>query len=105
MNSPRTSPLTWLGRSAFSRLFIFRNEVATLWRAFFHPETPFHLKAAMAFVVFYLVSPVDLIPDFIPFVGWIDDMVLVPLMVSVIVKLLPLEVTAKPIRATVRRRD
>ncbi len=105
MNKPQISPLAWLGRSAFSRLYIFRNEVVTLWRAFRHPRTPLVFKAAMAFVVLYLLSPIDLIPDFIPFVGWIDDLVLVPLMVSVIVKLLPLEVTAEPIRATVRRRD
>ena len=104
MTNPRFSALTWLSRSAFTRLFIFRSEVITLWRAFRHPETPFHLKAAMVFVVAYLVSPIDLIPDFIPFVGWVDDLVLVPLMVSLIVKLLPIEVTGTRVRVTPRRR-
>ena len=104
MTNPRPSVFAWLSRSAFTRLFIFRNEVMTLWRAFQHPETPFHLKAAMVFVVAYLVSPIDLIPDFIPFVGWVDDFILVPLMVSLIVKLLPIEVTGTRVRVTPRRR-
>jgi uncharacterized membrane protein YkvA (DUF1232 family) len=98
-------PFAAFSRLAFGRLYLFRNEVMTLWRAFSHPATPFHLKAAMLFIAFYLVNPIDLIPDFIPFAGWLDDLVLVPLMVSWIVRLLPLEVTAKPIRATVRRRQ
>jgi uncharacterized membrane protein YkvA (DUF1232 family) len=95
--------LTFLGRSAFSRIFIFRKEVVTLWKAFWHPETPFHLKAAMLFVAFYLVNPIDLIPDFIPFLGWVDDLILVPLMVSWIVKLLPIEVTGTRVRVPARR--
>jgi uncharacterized membrane protein YkvA (DUF1232 family) len=93
-----------LGRSAFARIFLFRKEVGILWQAFRHPETPFHLKAAMLFVAFYLVNPIDLVPDFIPVLGWVDDLILVPLMVSWIVKLLPIEVTAKPVLATVRRK-
>jgi uncharacterized membrane protein YkvA (DUF1232 family) len=89
---------------ALGRLYLFRQEVVTLWRAFFHPATPFHLKAVMLFVAFYLVNPIDLVPDFIPLAGWIDDLVLVPLLVSWIVRLLPIEVTAKPVKATVRAR-
>ena len=50
------------------------------------------------------MSPLDLIPDFIPFAGWVDDLVLVPLMVSLIVRFLPPHVAAKPVRATARRR-
>src|SRR5436305_14821037 len=104
MTKPRFSALTWLSRSAFARLFIFRKEVMTLWRAFRHPETPLHLKAAMVFVVGYLVSPIDLIPDFIPFAGWVDDLVLVPLMVSLIFRLLPIEVTGTRVSVSPRRR-
>jgi uncharacterized membrane protein YkvA (DUF1232 family) len=97
------SSLTWLGRSSFSRLFLFRKEVLTLWRAFRHPATPLPLKAAMIFVAFYLVNPFDIVPDVLPFIGVVDDLILVPLAVSWLVKKLPLEVTAKPVRATVRR--
>ena len=104
MTRTRTSLFAFIGRSALARLFLFREEAVTLWRAFWHPETPVVLKAATLFAAFYLVSPIDLIPDFIPFAGWIDDLVLVPLMVSWIVRYLPPHVTAKPVRATVRRR-
>lgn len=65
-----------------NRLLQFRNELIALWRAFMAPGTPVHLKALMLLVPLYLISPVDLIPDFIPFAGWLDDMVIVPLLVS-----------------------
>ena len=72
-----------------TRLVLFRKEVVQLWKAFFSPHTPFYLKAATLFVAFYLVNPFDVIPDFIPLLGWVDDIVLVPLMVSWIVSRLP----------------
>ena len=93
-----------LGRSILGRVLAFRDEAVIPWRAFWHPETPIYLKGATLFAALYLVSPIDLIPDFIPFAGWIDDLVLVPLMVSWIVRMLPPHVTAKPVRATVNRR-
>jgi uncharacterized membrane protein YkvA (DUF1232 family) len=71
------------------RFLQFSRELATLWRAFVAPETPIHLKALMLLVPLYLISPIDLIPDFIPIAGWLDDVVIVPLLVSWIVSLLP----------------
>jgi uncharacterized membrane protein YkvA (DUF1232 family) len=76
------------------RIFLFRKEAVQLWHAFWAPETPLYLKAATLFAAFYLVNPIDLIPDVIPFAGWIDDIVLVPLMVSWIVSRLPVKVRA-----------
>ena len=75
-------------------LVLFRKEVVQLWKAFFAPETPFFLKAATLFVAFYLVNPIDILPDFIPFLGWVDDIILVPLMVSWIVSRLPVKARA-----------
>ena len=72
-----------------ARILTFRKELATLWRAFMAPETPLHLKALMLLVPAYLLSPIDLIPDLIPFLGWVDDFVVIPLMVSWIVRMLP----------------
>jgi uncharacterized membrane protein YkvA (DUF1232 family) len=72
-----------------ARFLTFRRELVTLWRAFLAPETPLHLKALMMLVPAYLLSPIDLIPDIIPFLGWIDDLVIVPLLVGWIVKMLP----------------
>lgn len=71
------------------RFVTFRKELATLWQAFVAPHTPVHLKALMLLVPAYLLSPIDLIPDIIPLLGWIDDFVVVPLMVGWIVRMLP----------------
>jgi uncharacterized membrane protein YkvA (DUF1232 family) len=71
------------------RILQFRNELITLWRAFMAPGTPLWLKALMLIVPLYLLSPVDLIPDVIPILGWLDDLVIVPLLVTWLVSLLP----------------
>lgn len=72
-----------------NRFLRFRTELVALWRAFVTPETPMHLKALMLLVPLYLLSPIDLIPDFIPFAGWLDDIVIIPMLVSWIFGLLP----------------
>jgi len=74
------------------RLIVFRRHLVTLWRAFWHPATPFYLKAIMLGVVAYLISPIDVVPDFIIGLGWIDDILLVTFAVNWIVKRLPSEV-------------
>ncbi len=74
-----------------ARFVTFRKELGTLWRAFMAPETPVHLKALMLLVPTYLLSPLDLIPDVIPVLGWVDDFVVIPLMVTWIVKMLPVK--------------
>ncbi len=71
------------------RLLQFRTELMMLWRAFLTPETPLWLKGLMLLVPLYLISPLDIIPDFIPLAGWLDDIVVIPLLVSWIVNLLP----------------
>ena len=71
------------------RLLQFRTELMTLWRAFMAPETPAWLKGLMLLIPAYLLSPIDIIPDFIPIAGWLDDAIVIPLLVSWIVRLLP----------------
>lgn len=78
--------------SLIARFVAFRKELGLLWRAFTSPQTPLHLKALMLLVPLYLLSPIDLIPDLIPFAGWIDDLVIVPLLVGWISRMLPQEV-------------
>ncbi len=92
-----------------TRFVTFRKELATLWRAFMAPETPVHLKALMLLVPAYLLSPIDLIPDVVPLLGWVDDFVVIPLMVSWIVAMLPQPARVRPdgskeIDGTYRRR-
>ena len=72
-----------------ARFLTFRKELAMLWQAFVSSETPVHLKALMLLVPAYLLSPVDLIPDMIPLLGWLDDFIVVPLLVGWIVRMLP----------------
>ncbi|OAM75890.1 hypothetical protein A3840_14065 [Devosia elaeis] len=71
------------------RIILFRKEVVLLWQAFRSPQTPLYLKLATLFAAFYLVNPFDIIPDVIPLLGWVDDIVLIPLLVSWIVSRLP----------------
>lgn len=68
---------------------IVRGDARLLWRALRHPLAPGWLKAGVALVVVYVVSPIDLIPDVIPFIGVIDDVVLVPLAIRFLLKKLP----------------
>ncbi len=67
----------------------------TLYLAYRHPRTPWYAKAFAALVVGYVFSPIDPIPDFIPVVGLLDEMVVVPLGVLVAMKMIPIEVFAE----------
>lgn len=86
-----------------TRFMTFRRELFALWKAFMAPGTPLHLKALMLLVPGYLLFPIDLIPDFIPFAGWIDDLVIVPMLVGWIFKLLQNEPQPVRSRAEARR--
>ena len=72
-----------------SVLTIFQRKLGVLWRAFLHPATPFYLKAIMVGVVVYLISPIDLVPDFFAVIGWVDDILLITFAVNWIMKRLP----------------
>ncbi len=60
-----------------------------LWKLFQHPETPRAAKWTAIAVLAYALSPIDLIPDFIPVLGLLDDLVLVPLGLALVVRLTP----------------
>ena len=61
----------------------------TLWYAASHPATPWYAKALGLFVVGYALSPIDLIPDFIPVLGYLDDVILLPALIWLTIRLLP----------------
>lgn len=71
------------------RLIRFRREMVTLWHAFWHPLTPTYLKVLTVLTVLYVLSPIDLVADFIPVLGWVDDVIIVSFAVSWIVSRLP----------------
>lgn len=69
-----------------------RSETYALYLAYRDPRTPWYAKLCAVVVVGYVFSPVDLIPDFIPLLGYLDDLVLVPLGVAWVLKMIPPEV-------------
>lgn len=72
-----------------------KRDGTTLWFAVKNPRTPWHAKALGVFVVAYALSPIDLIPDFIPVLGYVDDVLLLPVLIWVTIKLLPADVLAE----------
>jgi uncharacterized membrane protein YkvA (DUF1232 family) len=64
-------------------------DVAALGLAARDPRVPWYAKAAAAAVVAYTLSPIDLIPDFIPLLGYLDDLLIVPLGILLAVSLIP----------------
>jgi uncharacterized membrane protein YkvA (DUF1232 family) len=70
-------------------------EVVALWFCARHPRTPFMAKALAIAVVAYAFSPIDLIPDFIPVIGLLDDLLLLPIGVWIVLKLVPADVMAE----------
>ena len=71
-----------------------RRDGLTLWFAWRHPATPWWVRALILFVVGYALSPIDLIPDFIPVLGLVDDLILLPGLIWLALRLLPRQVKA-----------
>ncbi|HOU16040.1 MAG TPA: YkvA family protein [Anaerolineae bacterium] len=70
-------------------------ETYALYLAYRDPRTPWYARLFAAIVVGYAFSPIDLIPDFIPVLGYLDDLVLVPFGIWLALKLIPPEVMAE----------
>lgn len=73
---------------------VVRGDARQLWAALRHPAAPRWLKLGVAGIVLYVLSPVDLLPDVLPFVGVVDDIVLVPLAIRWLLKRLPPDIAA-----------
>ena len=69
-----------------------KQDAVMLWFAYKDPRTPWLPKIICMLAVAYALSPIDLIPDFIPVLGFIDDAILLPALIWLAVRLLPLEV-------------
>lgn len=69
-----------------------KKEIGALSLAYKRPDTPFYAKLVSILVVGYALSPIDLIPDFIPVIGYLDDLILVPLGIMFAIKLIPTDI-------------
>jgi uncharacterized membrane protein YkvA (DUF1232 family) len=78
---------TWKTRAKALKI-----EIRALMIAYRDPRTPWIAKAWAVLVVAYALSPIDLIPDFIPVLGYLDDLILLPLGIALAVRLIPPEV-------------
>jgi uncharacterized membrane protein YkvA (DUF1232 family) len=80
----------WGKLKSWARLL--KRDVHALYLASRDPRVPWHAKALAAVVAGYALSPIDLIPDFIPVLGYLDDLILVPAGIWLVIHLIPAEI-------------
>ncbi len=66
-----------------------KRKSAQIYVALLAKETPWYAKGIALLVIIYALSPLDLIPDFIPILGYLDDLIILPLLISLCIKLIP----------------
>jgi uncharacterized membrane protein YkvA (DUF1232 family) len=69
-----------------------KNDTYALYLAYRDPRVPWYAKVFVAAIVGYAVCPLDLIPDFIPVLGYVDDIILIPAGISLAIKMIPQDV-------------
>lgn len=72
-----------------NRARLLKRDIVTLWFAYRHPQMPLSAKIAAILIVAYAFSPIDLIPDFIPVLGFLDEVILLPACIWLTLKLIP----------------
>ena len=78
-----------------SRARALKNEALAVYFAAKDPRTPWYAKAVAFLTTAYAFSPIDLIPDFIPILGYLDDLFIVPAGIALAIRLIPAEVLAE----------
>ncbi|SFU22145.1 DUF1232 domain-containing protein [Mesorhizobium sp. YR577] len=81
-----------------------RRDIIALYLVARDPRTPWHVKIAAACVAAYALNPIDLIPDFIPVLGYLDDLIIVPIGIWLVVRLTPPELMSE-LRAKAAQMD
>jgi uncharacterized membrane protein YkvA (DUF1232 family) len=77
------------------RAYRLKSDIPAVFLALKAKETPWYVKVCAAITVAYALSPIDLVPDFIPVLGYLDDVILLPLLVALTVKFIPKETFQK----------
>jgi len=72
-----------------------KRDIPAVFLALKHPGTPWYARLLAGVVVVYALSPVDLIPDFIPVLGYLDDIIILPALIAWLVRLIPAPVLAE----------
>ena len=90
----------WERLKAWARTM--KREVHALWLSARDRRTPWYAKAMAFAIAAYALSPIDLIPDFIPVLGYLDEAILLPIAIMLTVRLVPKEVMAEHREAALR---
>ena len=93
-SQPAKPGAAWLA-SIKKKVQALKTETYALYLAAKDPRTPWYARAVIVAVVAYAVSPIDLIPDFIPLLGYLDDLLLLPLGIALALRLVPRAVMAE----------
>jgi uncharacterized membrane protein YkvA (DUF1232 family) len=78
-----------------TRIAELKGQTLALYLAARHPATPWYARWLVAAIVAYALSPIDLIPDFIPVLGYLDDLILIPLGIALALRLIPPQVMSE----------
>ena len=81
-----------------------KQDVVALYIAARDPRVPWHVKLAAAAIAAYALSPIDLIPDFIPILGYLDELILLPIAIALVIRMIPDPLMAE-FRTKARRRS
>ena len=84
-----------MGQRARHWARLVKRDVHAIYYAARDPRVPWYAKALAICVAGYALSPIDLIPDFVPILGYMDDVIIVPLGILIVVKLIPPEIMAE----------
>jgi uncharacterized membrane protein YkvA (DUF1232 family) len=69
-----------------------KKELAAVYFAYKNPKLKYLPKAIIALTIAYALSPIDLIPDFIPIIGYLDDLIIIPALITLAIKLIPFDI-------------
>lgn len=91
----RHRSVTSIRKEVQQRAHLIKRDILALYLAARHPATPWYAKALALAIAGYALSPIDLIPDFIPILGYLDDVILLPAAIVLCVRLIPPAVLAE----------
>jgi uncharacterized membrane protein YkvA (DUF1232 family) len=69
-----------------------KKQITVIYLAYTHKDVAWYKKAFLLLILIYAISPVDLIPDFIPVLGMLDDLILIPLGIIIAMKMIPRDI-------------